>query len=292
MWLARFARFGMAVMLLCLAACSSTPVVDRPRIVDVPLAATQSDLEFSITRAARAYLLCADNADCSPGPVAGPRQFAREVRRLAVLLEKTVVKRYPDPAWCALRPSGECFDVYVVEGDEPGSASSANGRIALHAGLGRWQADDGVLAFVIAREMGHVIARHHEENSSVSIATSVLLNIFMPVSGVFRSIMSFGGARLAATSNRDVQAAEADAIAFNLLEAAGMRTTDVAHSLFFAAVSLDDDAWSREFKKSVRQFVATARATESASARAGPASDRRVLAADRNCSRNMAEVPC
>jgi Zn-dependent protease with chaperone function len=59
----------------------------------------------------------------------------------------------------------------AVTGDEAGSASSANGRIALNAALGKLAPYDEWLAFVIARKMGHVIARHHEENSAASMAT-------------------------------------------------------------------------------------------------------------------------
>lgn len=284
MWLARVSGFWLVVMQLCLAACTLAPVVDRPRIVDVPLAGVQSDLEFSITSASRADMSCAENSACSAeSGRGGVRSFAMEVERIAGALQKGALKQYPEPAWCSARSVGGCFDVYIVEGDEPGSSSSANGRIALHAALGRWRAYDGVLAFVIAREMGHVIARHHEENSSVSIATSVLLNIFMPVSGLFKSLMSIGGARLAATSNRDVQAMEADAIAFNLLEASGFRPKDVARGLLMVPVSLDESSWSKSFRKSSNKYVLAVRTSESAVAlaKARKSGDRRELAAEK-----------
>jgi hypothetical protein len=295
MWLARVSGFGVVVMQLCLAACSTAPVVDRARIVDVPLAGVQSDIEFSITSASRADMSCAENSTCSTeSGRGGVRFFAQEVERIAGVLEKGALKLYPDPAWCTPRLAGGCFDVYIVEGDEPGSSSSANGRIALHAALGRWQAYDGVLAFVIAREMGHVIARHHEENSSLSIATSVLLNIFMPVSGLFKSLMSIGGARLAATSNRDVQAMEADAIAANLLETSAFRSTDIAKSLLIASLSLDESSWSKAFRKSAKQFVSSVRASESAvaSAKDRKSGDRRELTADKKCSLKITDYPC
>jgi hypothetical protein len=295
MWLARVSGFWVVAMQLGLAACTLAPVADRPRIVDIPLAGVQSDLEFSITSASRADMSCAESSACPPeSGRGGVRFFAREVERIAGVLEKGALKQYPDPAWCTPRLAGGCFDVYIVEGDEPGSSSSANGRIALHAALGQWQAYDGVLAFVIAREMGHVIARHHEENSSVSIATSVLLNVFIPVSGLFKSLMSLGGARLAATSNRDVQAMEADAIAFNLLAASGFRPNDVAKSLLVAPVSFDGSSWSREFRRSSDKFVVDARRSESAlaSAKARKTSDRRELTADKKCALKTVDFPC
>lgn len=295
MWLARVSGFWVVAMQLGLAGCALSPVADRPRIVDVPLAGVQSDLEFTMTSSPRADVSCAEGSPCSSEPGReGLRPLAREVERVAALLERRAVQHYPNLAWCSPKLSGGCFDVYVVEGDEPGSSSSANGRIALHAALGRWQAYDGVLAFVIAREMGHVIARHHEENSSASIATSVLLNVFIPVTGLFRSVMSLGGARLAATSNRDVQATEADAIAFNLLAASGFRSNDVAINLLVVSESLDESSWSKEFRRSSSRFVATVGAAESAvaAAKAKKSGERRVLAADKKCAVKSADFPC
>lgn len=295
MWLARVSVFWVVVMQLCLAACTHAPVVDRPRIVDVPLAAVQSDLEFSITSASRADMSCVENSACSAeSGRGGARSFAMQVEWIAGALQIGALKQYPDPAWCNARSIDGCFDVYIVEGDEPGSSSSASGRIALHAALDRWQAYDGALAFVIAREMGHVIARHHEENSSLSIATSVLLNIFIPVGGVFKSLISLAGARLAAASNRDVQAAEADDIAFNLLETSGFRPKDVARSLLMAPVSLDESSWSKSFRKSSNKFVLAVRTSESAVAlaKATKSGDRRELAAAKKCSLKGADFPC
>jgi Zn-dependent protease with chaperone function len=178
----------------------------------------------------------------------------RQVKRVAGALQEGVRDMYPDLAQ-RVPGLGGGFDVYVAEGNEPGSASSANGKIAINEALGVVQPYDDWVAFVIAREMGHVIARHHEENSAASIAASVFMNIVIPGSGLLKSAVSAGGSGIAAKSRQDAQALEADAIAFSLLKAAGFSLRDVSLSLLVSPALPDDDPWSNNFRKSSGIFV-------------------------------------
>lgn len=263
MWRARLPGLFVVAIQLGMAGCTTTPFGERTRILDVPLAAAQSEFEFSITSGSRADLLCGEDSSCaSEAEGGGLRLFVLDVERIASALQKEALQRYPDLAWCTPRENGGCFDVYIVEGDAPDSSSSANGRIALSAALGRWRSYEGVLAFVIAREMGHVVARHHKERSSLSIVTSALLNILLPGSGLLKSLISTGGGRLAAISNRDVQATEADAIAFNLLQGAGFRLRDVSKNLLAMPGAVDETAWMRDFGRSSNRLVTAALAAE------------------------------
>lgn len=264
MWQARVSGCFAVAMLVGISACSTVPVGGRARIIDVPLAAVQSDLEFSLMSASRSYMSCAENLACPSDAGQGEtRPFDQEVARIASTLQAAAMSLYPDLLWCTPKSAGGCFDVYVVEDDEAGSSSSANGRIALNSGLEKWQSYDGVLAFVIAREMGHVIARHHQERSSVSIVTSVLLNFLIPGSGVLKSLISTGGARFAAASNRDVQVTEADLIAFNLLKGSGFRLRNVSRSLLAVPALGDEDSWVKGFSRSSNKLHSVARIAES-----------------------------
>lgn len=273
MGLAKVSGLIVAVLHLGLAGCTLASLGERARLVDVPLAAAQSNLEFSVSNVARNAMSCAENAAClSEAGRSESRSLAQEVGQIAKVLQAGVAKAYPDAAWCAPKAAaGGCFDVQVVDNDEVGSSSSANGRIAVNSALGRWRPYDGALAFVIAREMGHVIARHPEENSSVNIVTSVILNIFVPVSGLFKGLLSAGGGWLAATGNRDVQTREADAIAIRLLETSGYRLRDVSQNLLRVPVSADDNAWSADFLRASAKLILHVRATEAALAAAGGA---------------------
>lgn len=264
MWRARLPGLFVVAIQLCMAGCTTAPFGDRARIIDVPLASVQSDLEFSITSGSRADLSCADNSPCSSAlEQEDVPLFVLDVGLLASVLQKSALQRYPDLAWCQPRVNGSCFDVYVVEGDEPGSSSSANGRIALTLGLGRWRGHDGVLAFVIAREMGHVIARHHAERSSINLVTSVVLNLLLPGSGLLKALISTGGARLAAASNHSAQVIEADAIALGLLQGAGFRLPYIARNLRLMPVAIDQSSWAKDFAQSSTTLVSEARTAES-----------------------------
>lgn len=261
MWLARTSGLFVVLIPFAICACSTAPVGHRSRIIDIPTASVQSDIEFSLVSRSRvSQLSCADNPACQEAlGENGEVRFMRDVAQIARPLQAAAMKLYPDLAWCTRKAIGGCFDVYLVDNRTPGSSSSANGRITLNSGLLQTQADETLLAFVIAREMGHVIARHHEERSSVSIVTSVLLNVLIPGSGLLKSVISTGVARLAAASNRNVQLAEADAIAVNLLKGSGIGKGDVARSLLGAQTFDDDNTWAIEFRRSSSKLIAEAR---------------------------------
>lgn len=260
MSLARFPGVFLVGACLAMVGCAMTPSGERARVMDMPFAAAYSDIAFTVTSAARTSLSCAGLVDCpSEGGRAAALRFSRQALRVAALLERGAQGLYPD---LARRLPARHFEVYVVAVDAPGSASCANGRVALNAGLAMGQPDDDWLAFVIAREMGHVIARHHEENSTAVIATSLIFNLVVPGGGLLKSLVSAGSSSLAATSRRDVQAMEADAIAFRLLAAAGFRLRDVSRSLLKAPLALDDGAWSQRFRASSGNLAAEVRRTE------------------------------
>lgn len=252
-------RLFVVAACIGMAGCATVSTEDRARIVDMPLASTHADIAFTITTGSRLSTGCEEDTTC---PTQADREaatrFALQVQRVAGALQKGAESLYPDLAQRVPGLVDRRFDVYVVAGDEPGSESSANGRIALSAGLGARQPYDDWMAFVIAREMGHVIARHPEENSAAGIATSVIMNILIPGSGLLKTLISAGGSELAAKSQHEVQVLEADAIALELLQAAGFRLRDVSLTLRIESVLLDDGPWTRSFRDSSHNFIAEA----------------------------------
>lgn len=260
---ASVSRVFVAVACVTIAGCATTPLDNRARIIDIPLASTHADISFSITTGSRQRPLCGGAAGCPAraGSDAAMR-FVLQVERVADALQEGAQSLYPDLVQRVPGLAEGRFDIYVAEDAEPGSASSANGRIAINSALGVWQPYDDWLAFVIAREMGHVIARHHEENSAAGLATSVIMNILIPGSGLLKSVVSAGGSRIASVSKRGVQTLEADAIALKLLEASGFRLRDVSLSLRTAMALPDDSAWSNSFRKSSENFLDEVRTSE------------------------------
>lgn len=229
-------------------------------MLDIPLASIHADIGFTIIGSSRQDPSCKVAGNClAQAESDGAMRFALQVERVAAALQEGARVVYPDLAQRVPGLLDNRFDVYVVAGDEPGSASSANGRIALNAALGKPAPYDEWLAFVIAREMGHVIARHHEENSAASIATSLILNILLPGSGLLKSAIAAGGAGIAASSKREVQAPEADAIALELLSASGFQLDEIALALRVGAVPAGDATWTQSFRTSSNNLLAEAR---------------------------------
>lgn len=256
---ARRQRVLAVLACVCMAACTAALAQDRARarVVDLPFASSHSDIAFSVTSGARQNVSCDENTICAASVERDAAlRFALQVQRIAGSLETGAQYLYPDLLQRVPGLVDGRFDVYVVEGNEPGSASSANGRVALNSELGAWQPYDDWLAFVIAREMGHVIARHHEENSAARIATSVIMNLLIPGSGLLKFVLSTGGSGIAAISKRDVQEQEADIIAVGLLKAAGFKLRDVALALRVAPAFLDDGRWSSVFRNSSGYLLA------------------------------------
>ena len=220
-------------------------------MVGVPLAAMHSDIGFTVLGNPRQVSDCTGPGSCGVTPDSiATKRFALQAERVTDLLQRGARVLYPDLAQRVPGLPADGFDVHVVASDQPGADSSANGRIALNAFLGTLNPYDEWLAFVIAREMGHVIARHHEENSAASIITTVLLNVIIPGSSLVKSAISAGGSGLAAASRRDVQRPEADAIALALLKAAGFRQRDLSLALRIGPRMDDNGSWSAGFRVS------------------------------------------
>ena len=151
------------------------------------------------------------------------------------------------------------FDVYIAESKQAETLSSATGKIALYGGIAELKPADDWLAFVIAREMGHVLAGHHDQNSAASILTSVIMNLLIPGSSLIKSALSLAGSQVAAASGADKQVQEADDIALKLLEAAGYTSRSVALNLTLGPLdeSLGDSAWARSLRKSAQTLIAS-----------------------------------
>ena len=234
------------------------------------LAALHSDLTFSLVAPPRR------DGDGASDP------FFAQAHRVVAGLHAAGVALYPE----ALKRIGK-FDVFVADSKDMEALSSATGRIALNAGLADLKPTDDWLAFVLAREMGHVIAGHHASNSAASIATSVLMNLIIPGSGLLRSAVSFAGSQIASASGRERQNLEADEIALKLLEAAGYAPKELALNLALGPrdEQLGRTSWAGAFGASAKALIARVRGAHApalpviADLRVAPAAASREVAA-------------
>lgn len=252
----------LATLLLC--GCASTTQSGRMQLsVPAPLAAIYSEAGMRMQLAAsQAVANECDGPQCALDPAFGAR-----VRHLSAALADTAFAAHP-----ALRERCERFEFVVVDNPEPGSASSAAGTVAIHSGVQQLRLDDAALAFLIAREMAHVIERHHDEDSATNILVSLLAQAAqwaLPVPAVLRSIVaampvevfavaaattttaaSVVGARAARSGKRPEQLREADDMALELLAQRGWYGREVAAALGGGLPALGKGEWSDDLRGS------------------------------------------
>lgn len=228
---------------------TTSTVLDRAsaKVVPASVAALHADLKFSVTTPARAA--AGDDA----APVA---MLTRQAQRLVPALEAAAHGLHP-----AMMDRIGKFDVYATESTDVETHSSSTGKVALHAGLAPLQLTDDALAFVIAREMGHVLAGHQEDNSTASLVTSVVMNLLLPGSGLLKSALSMATSEAVSAAGGERQVREADEIAVRLLETAGYRMRDLRLSLALDAsdVRMGDGSWAKSFRTSAAAIMANAR---------------------------------
>jgi Zn-dependent protease with chaperone function len=252
---------GLAI----LAGCAVNPDTGRSQLMLLPAAqSAHANAGYALAEAASmapvSTCQTSDGGKLAAGKAACPsaeqvERFARQVDRAGEVL--AVAAREFAPKLFS-RVGG--FDIEVRTGIEPGTASSAGGRIAISSNLAALDPSDDVVAFMVAREMGHVIARHGEENSGVRMAASVLTAV-LPIGGlVIRFVASVVGAQAMTTSWAESQRREADELALALLERCQRSPISVAFSLRsgLRREHLPVNAWGVQFAQSIERVGITA----------------------------------
>lgn len=163
------------------------------------------------------------------------------------------------------------FQVMVPAKEEQGTLSSAGGTVVVFDGLRSLDFQEPALAFIVAREMGHVLAEHHEENSATSLMMSVAITLALPMANLLRgaaavstttaatatattsvaataatTAASVAGTRVLKSLYRPEQLREADLLALRLMVRAGWTPMEVADALQAAAPRLKEEGWMEE----------------------------------------------
>ena len=228
---------------------TTTNALDRAsaKVVPASVSALHADLKFSVTTPARAS---------TGDEVAPATMLTRQAQRLTPALEAAARGLHPS----MMERIGK-FDVYVADSASVETRSSSTGKVALHAGLAPLQLTDDALAFVIAREMGHVLAGHQEDNSTASLVTSIVMNLLLPGSSLLKSAISMATSEAVSASNGERQVREADQIAVRLLETAGYRMRNLSLSLALDAADerIGEGSWAKAFRTSAAGIVAKSR---------------------------------
>jgi Zn-dependent protease with chaperone function len=248
----------VSLALACLSGCSTHPITGRDQIVAFPVVQrAHAEMGFALFTGAGPE---AGDASCAPGcdGDGGRAQFARRVAAIGARLGAAARELSPADLGRMRRFR---FEVNDALGSSTGS--SAGGRIALGSGLALLEPTDTEIAFLVSREMAHVIARHAEENSGASLLFSVLGQLLLPGAHVIaRLVATTIGSQALKGSWAAAQQREADDIAIALMARIGLPPFDLALALQDGAMHarLPAGAWSASYLASARyvdQLAAT-----------------------------------
>lgn len=234
-----------------LGACASTAPGGRAQLTaPAGISAMSSSLDMSLRLAAAPVAEPCAGVQCRLD-----EGFDRQVKRLGSRLAQSAFEADPE-----LKDRIPVFTFSVADKSEPGTASDASGAIVVYRGVRQTRIDEEALAFLIAREMGHVIARHHDEKSATRIIASLFAQLVFPainlapgLSFLASSAASVVGTEVISAGENSKRRQEADAIALDLLARQGWSSGDVANALSAYARDLGRDGWAQGVRTSLAQ---------------------------------------
>lgn len=254
------ATLGATVLL---AACATSPGGRGQLVAPTGLqgvAATYSEVDLNLK-----LVLLSDVDECRGSECLTREAFDERVRTIGKFLADAAYRLHPD-----LVERFPAFDIRVIDKAESGFASSASGTILVFRGTAGLGLTESELEFALAREMGHVIGRHHEENVATSVVVSLLAQVLMPVLNIaggaaalvsagtlqntaLATAASYAGSAALKASFRPAQVAESDLIALELLTESHRDCREVADSLEILALRRELKAtdWEGELRESI-----------------------------------------
>ena len=242
---------GLAV----LAGCSTHPITGRDQILGLSeVQGMYADVDYALSSVAQAITAPpACELDC--GSAEYVANFTGRVTAIGTQLEAPA----RDLSAESFNRIGK-FRIEVSNSLGVGTGSSASGRIALGSGLAALEPTDSVIAFLIAREMAHVIARHSAENSGASMVFSALSMLVPGVNVIVRLIATTLGAGALKNSWAIQQQREADEIAIALLARAGLPASVIAVGLDngLKRARLPNNEWGTHYLESMQHVAVIA----------------------------------
>ena len=250
-----------------LGGCVSSAHQDRAQLV----APTALSEVYSHTGMKLMLATMSDGQDgCSESECVKRAEFDQRVAHTGARLADAAYQAYP-----GLAKRIPAFDFSVLDKAEPGTASTAGGHIVVLRPVSSIALADEALSFVIAREIGHVVSQHHEENTATSLFISVLTSVLAPAVNVAKLLAvavsgtravasasvtaaSFASSRVLIESYRPKQREEADVIAMRLLAPFGYDAPAVAAGFALADPQSPPTKWMRELQASVKFLEAHA----------------------------------
>ncbi len=237
-----------------LSACASTSPGGRSQLAALePISSLYSSLDLNLTLASLATVAM----PCAGVQCQVDQGFERQVDRLGTRLAAAAYESDPD-----LKERIPKFTFVVAEKIEGGSSSDASGTIVIYRGVRKAPLEEETLAWLIAREMGRVIARHHDEKSAATILSSLLAQVLLGPANLARGLAFIAsstatvfGQELITARNTPERSKEADSIALDLLFRQGWSDMEVTASLIDYSNRLGNDPWAEEVKRTNQRLA-------------------------------------
>jgi hypothetical protein len=135
-----------------------------------------------------------DAASCEDLACMQNLAFDQRIQSLGLALTQAAMLVYPQQQSRLGR-----MEFSVVEKRDAGIASSSKGRIMVFRGLQDLGLSDDALAFIMAREIGHLLAGHHRTNTSTKLMISALASVLFPAVAVLAASSTAAQASTATT---------------------------------------------------------------------------------------------
>ena len=234
-------------------ADTELPVVRAP--AGVSALYSQANLEFMLATMPAAA--DCEGPDCAQHAATLHAAFDRRVAEAGARVAAAAYESYP-----GLAERVPQFNFSVVDKAEAGTGSTAGGRVVVLRPVGDLAQSDAALSFVLAREVGHVVARHHEENTATSLIISAVTTVVAPALSLARLVAaaystattaaaSFFGSRALIDTYRPRQREQADGIALNLLGHLGYDSAGVASGFSEEGMKASQSRWIRDLQASL-----------------------------------------
>jgi Zn-dependent protease with chaperone function len=244
------------------SATQAVTLVENDEIDPVEdISSFYSDIEMRMRLAVKA------NAQpCSIYKCEDNQAFDARVLLIGESLSNSAYILYPE-----LKKTVPKFDFEVVDKKVLGTASNASGKVVLFRPIQALDLDDNAIAFIIGREMGHVIANHHKSNAKTKIFFTVLTSVLFPAATLISAssaaaqattattlmtsaastVTSIVGSEVALSRIKPGQLSEADNISLTLLEYGGVTSLDTAQSLEFIVKNENSIGWEKDLNLSI-----------------------------------------
>ena len=202
-----------------------------------------SDVDMRVRLAAK------PNADaCVAAACESQQAFDARVQQLGAQLSGSAYSLYP-----TLKKRVPQFKFSVADKKDAGTASNGAGMIVLFRGIQEMQLSDDALGFLMAREMGHVIGKHHVSNTSTKLIISALATVLFPAVAILGASSAAAQASTATTLLTSA-ASTATSMLGSEVVLARMKPTQLAESDEIALNLMQHQGWDLQSAASVLQF--------------------------------------